>query len=231
MHIDETQVMTPAELRTIFADLAKRGRRSLRTRQNTVIFQLSTCACLRASEIAGLRLDDLILDTDTPHIRLRKGVAKGGKPRKVPLAWVTGLTEALRAWRDCRLGMGAGPTDPLVCTLQEQRGGHSFGLARPPGHALTREQVWAKFCNCTRALSPERRAQIHTHTGRHTGASYNAGNRNLSLAAVSRALGHANISTTNAYLHVLPEEFRRPADTFGFLRAADTPDAEPASAE
>lgn len=209
--LDSTQILTPNEIAQILADLDRRGRRHVRIRQNAIIFRLATYSGLRASEIAALNLADLVLDTDAPYIRLRKATTKRHKARNVPLAWVEGQADVLRSWKAFRTAGGARPSDPVVCTLQATSSLQGRGRTTA-GTRLNRQQVWRKFRNCLRCLSTERRAQLHTHSGRHTFGSYAASK--LPLAAVRDALGHSNIATTSIYLHVTPDLATRRVNIF-----------------
>ena len=85
--IDPTMILTRRELRTVLADLTRKAERSVNTRLNLVIFRLACCCGLRASEIAQLRLVDVKVGVDRPHLRVQRCVGKGRKPRRVPLWW------------------------------------------------------------------------------------------------------------------------------------------------
>jgi integrase len=54
---------------------------------NLILVRLACCCGLRVNEIASLRLSDLRRDLTGPHIRIRRGAAKGAYPRMVPLWW------------------------------------------------------------------------------------------------------------------------------------------------
>ena len=59
--IDATKVLGKAEIAAVFADLKRKAKRSVNTRQNLIIFRLATCCGLRVSEICGLRCGDVRL--------------------------------------------------------------------------------------------------------------------------------------------------------------------------
>jgi len=85
--VDRSKILTRRELAAVLADLNRKAPRSPSTRPDLVVFRLA-CRCgLRASEIAGLRLDDVVVTGDRPHLRIRRNVAKGGRRRTVPLWW------------------------------------------------------------------------------------------------------------------------------------------------
>src|SRR6476469_5405076 len=118
---DPTKILTRRELAAVLADLARKAKRSPSTRLNLIIFRLATCCGLRASEIAKLQLGDVRAEASRPHIRIRKGAAKGGRPRMVPLWWDGGTLEDLKAWKAERLDSGADYTDQFVAPLHDKK--------------------------------------------------------------------------------------------------------------
>jgi integrase len=118
---DPTKILTRRELAAVLADLTRKAKRSPSTRLNLVIFRLATCCGLRASEIAQLQLGDVRTEANRPHIRIRKGAAKGGRGRMVPLWWDGGTLEDLRAWKAERLDEGADYDDPFVAPLHADK--------------------------------------------------------------------------------------------------------------
>ena len=90
---DPTKILTRRELAAVLADLRRKAPRSRNTRLNLVLFRLAACCGLRASEIAKLQVADVRVEVARPHLRIRRGAAKGGKPRMVPLWWDTGTLQ------------------------------------------------------------------------------------------------------------------------------------------
>lgn len=209
--IDPTDIMSRREIADVLADLHKRSKRGRNGHQTMIIFRLAVGAGLRADEIASIEIRDLKLAGDRPHIEVRSDVGKGGKARVVPLWWDVGTLEALTEWRRVRVvEMNAKPCDPVVCVLQaRQAPGARSGRI---GTRFNRTTIATKFKSAIRCLGSERCAQLHTHSGRHTFGSYMVHERGL--AAVQRAMGHADISTTGLYLHVLPEDLDRRGSVF-----------------
>jgi integrase len=88
--VSPTKILTRTELATVLADLKRKSLRSKRSAQNLNLFRLATCCGLRASEIARLQIGDVRVESARPHLRIRRGAAKGGKSRVVPLWWDAG---------------------------------------------------------------------------------------------------------------------------------------------
>jgi integrase/recombinase XerD len=141
----------------------------------------------RASEVVGLKLADLYLDS-----AFCKCLGKGSKQRVVPLG--RPALDALRAY----LGelrselVRAAPDAPWVFV---SRG----------GRVLTREMLW------TIVKKYARRAGLHTkvspHTLRHSFATHLLAG-GADLRTVQELLGHANIRTTQHYTHVDRDRLR-----------------------
>jgi integrase len=71
MRIEQTEILTRGELARVFAGGKKQARRSANTWRNLVIVRLACCCGLRVSEIAALRLEDIVVGVARPHLRLR----------------------------------------------------------------------------------------------------------------------------------------------------------------
>jgi integrase len=192
---DLTKILTRRELQAVLADLKRKAPRSKNTRLNLVIFRLAACCGLRASEIAQLHIDDVRVEMSRPHIRIRTGASKGGKPRRVPLWWDGGTLEDLAAWRTDRLRRGAKGSDPFVASLQVGREAIVF----------SRHTLRKRFRTACRVLGAERLRSLTIHHGRHTFISHAlAGGR--TLAEVRDAAGHSTVSITSGYLHVAVDD-------------------------
>jgi integrase len=179
---------------TVLADLRRKAVRSPNTRLNLVIFRLAACCGLRASEIAKLRVGDVHAELPRPHLRIQAGAAKGGRPRYVPLWWDAGTLADIAAWATVRRDVGASADDPLVGSLRPGRA----------GTPLSRHTLRKRFRTSCKVLGPERLKTLTIHHGRHTFISHAlAGGR--TLAEVRDAAGHASISVTSGYLHVVIE--------------------------
>jgi integrase len=192
---DATKILTRREIATVLADLKRKAPRSPGTRLNLLLFRLACCCGLRASEIASLQIDDVRVGIARPHLRIRRGAAKGGRPRTVPLWWDAGTLADIAAWRGKRIEDDASATAPF---LDSNRPGRE---PRP----LSRHTLRKRFQTACKVLGAERLQTLTIHHGRHTFISHAlAGSR--TLAEVRDAAGHANVSITSGYLHVAVED-------------------------
>jgi integrase/recombinase XerD len=198
--VDTTKILTRSELAAVLIELKRKAPRSHCTRQNLIIFRLASCCGLRVSEIAQLQIADVRVELARPHIRIRRGAAKGGKSRIVPLWWDAGTLADSAAWKAHRLAAGAEFNDPFV--------------ANRSGTRLSRHTLRKRFRTACKMLGRERLESLTIHHGRHTFISHAlAGGR--TLAEVRDAAGHANVSITSGYLHVAVED-EGVGELFGF---------------
>lgn len=203
---DVTKILMRRELQTVLDDLRRKARRSPNSRMNLIIFRLATCCGLRVSEIANLKVSDLRLDVIRPHVRIRRGAAKLGRPRNVPLWWDAGTLADLAAWKKDKLLANPNAETPLVASLRDGRG----------NLRMSRHTLRKRFRTACKVLGLARLETLTIHHGRHTFISHAlAGNRNL--AEVRDAAGHANVSITSTYLHVVIDDEEGVGDLFGSL--------------
>jgi integrase len=199
---DPTKILTRWELAAVLVDLKAKAVRSKNARLNLIVFRLACCCGLRASEIANLQMADVRTELPRPHLRIRTGAAKGGKPRTVPLWWDRGTLADLAAWRAERANVGA--NDPFVASYLPGRSAKTF----------SRHTLRKRFRTACKLLGPERLESLTIHHGRHTFISHAlAGGR--SLAEVKAAAGHSSLVTTSAYLHIAVEDEGEVGELFG----------------
>jgi integrase/recombinase XerC len=192
---DATKILTRREIAAVLADLKRKAPRSPGTRLNLVLFRLACCCGLRASEIASLQMDDVRVGISRPHLRIRRGAAKGGRPRTVPLWWDAGTLADITVWKAERAEQDSGASLPFLDSHRPGRG------AAP----LSRHTLRKRFRTACKVLGAERLSTLTIHHGRHTFISQAlAGGR--TLAEVRDAAGHANVSITSGYLHVAVED-------------------------
>ena len=201
--VDPVKVLTRRELARVLESLAARVDDSPAARMNLTIVRLACCCGLRVSEIAGLVLDDLRVDSERPHFRVRPDTAKGGKGRIVPLWWDAGTLADLRTWKRLREQQCARAKDPVICCLKPNQ------VGRP----LIRHTIRERFRTACKPLGLERLRGLTIHHGRHTFVSHAlAGGR--TLAEVKAAAGHSSLVTTSIYLHIAVDDDATPGRLF-----------------
>ena len=201
--VDPVKILTRRELARVLESLSRKASTSMQARMNLTIIRLACCCGLRVSEIAGLQLDDVRVDSGRPHIRVRPEGAKGSRGRIVPLWWDEGTLTDLRDWKRDRERRGARPADPFVCCLWPKR----FG------GRLIRHTVRERFRTACKPLGLERLRTLTIHHGRHTFVSHAlAGGR--TLAEVKAAAGHTSLVTTSVYLHIAVDDDAVPGRLF-----------------
>lgn len=142
---------------------------------------------LRVSELVALPL--AVAQRDDRFFIVR---GKGNKDRLVPLS--DKARQSMRDWLGARRGETA------------FEGGFLFPAGSASGH-LPR-QVFARDLKALAARAGLRAADLSPHVLRHAFASHLLQN-GADLRVVQQLLGHADISTTQIYTHVLAERLRR----------------------
>jgi integrase/recombinase XerD len=143
---------------------------------------------LRVSELVGLPLAALGRD---PRFMVVRG--KGGKERMVPVG--EKAEAALARWRAARGQFLRGGRESKWLFPSRGAGGH-----------LTRQ----RFAQILKELALEAKldpAKLSPHVLRHAFATHLL-NRGADLRSVQRLLGHADISTTQIYTHVLDDRLK-----------------------
>jgi site-specific recombinase XerD len=165
----------------VAALLAAPDRARWEGRRDRTLILLTIQTGLRVSELLGLNCGDITLGTGA-HLRCH---GKGRKQRAVPL---TGPVEAaLRLWLTERRGL---PDEPVFCAHTGRRLSPDAVLRRLTLHAQNAAHRCPSLTG--RRLSP--------HVLRHTNAMglLHAG---VDTTVIALWLGHADVRSTNAYLH------------------------------
>ncbi len=146
--------------------------------RDRAILELLYSSGLRLSELAGLNVGKIDMDTRLVKIR-----GKGNKERIVPVG--SKAIQALEAWTSCRSELAAASENALFVNNHGQR--------------LSQRGIQYRLDQLAKKHGLGRR--LHPHMLRHSFASHlleSSGD----LRAVQELLGHADISTTQIYTHL-----------------------------
>jgi integrase/recombinase XerC len=146
--------------------------------RDRAMFELFYSSGLRLSELTGLDLDDVNLQSGEAEV-----TGKGRKTRIVPVG--QSALDALSAWLPQRQALLRAPTTALFI------GQHGGRLS--PRSVQLRLNRWARLAGLGQ--------HVHPHMLRHAFATHvlqSSGD----LRAVQEMLGHASISTTQVYTHL-----------------------------
>lgn len=183
----------PKYLTTDDVDALLQAARTREARQGlraTALLELLYATGLRVSELVALPLTAVPRNTPTIIVR-----GKGNKERMVPVG--EAALAALTAYLDVRESYIPKPAKSSRWLFpSDSREGH---LTRA-GFALMLKEIAVAA-----GLSPSR---ISPHVLRHSFATHLLAN-GADLRSLQQMLGHADISTTQIYTHVLDERLRR----------------------
>jgi len=168
-----------------------RGRERLRALRLNALIEVLYATGLRVSELVSLPRS--VLDGDG-KVLIVKG--KGGRERMVP------LTPTARA--ALARYLGAGHDDPGMAPMLKTR--WLFASRSSQGH-LTRQRLAQELKELAEAAGLDSR-RVSPHVLRHAFASHLL-DRGADLRSVQQLLGHADISTTQIYTHVLEERLKK----------------------
>jgi integrase/recombinase XerC len=166
-------------------------------RRDQAILEVFYASGLRLSELVGLDLDDLNLNG-----RMVRVLGKGRKERLVPIN--QSAADAIRAYlKDREQILRVAPSrlargeHPLFVNYRGER------LGPRSIHRLVRKYM--AMCSARFGISP--------HALRHSFATHLL-ERGADLRAIQAMLGHADLSTTQIYTHVLEARLRQVYDRF-----------------
>lgn len=168
-----------------------KGRDLVRAVRFHALIELLYATGMRVTELVSLPRNVLAGD---PRMLTIKG--KGGRERLVP------LNSSARAALDRYLTLGTRPEDAVAPMLA---GKWLFPSKSAEGH-LTRQRFAQDLKDAAErsGLDPDR---VSPHVLRHAFASHLL-DRGADLRSVQQLLGHADISTTEIYTHVLEERLK-----------------------
>jgi len=157
--------------------------------RDRAILETLYSAGLRVSELTGMNVDDLDLDSSTITVR--------GKGKRERLALLGGAAlQAIRDWLAQRETLTLGTKRPAV--FLNQRGGRL--TSRSVGRLLEKYLAQA-------GLDP----RTSPHTLRHSFATHLL-DRGADIRGVQELLGHRNLTTTQIYTHVTTQRLRESYD-------------------
>jgi integrase/recombinase XerC len=156
-----------------------------RRRRDDALLEVLYGSGLRVSELCGLPLDQVVLDSPA-HVTVW---GKGAKQRRAPLS--APAVAALRSWLAVRSDVV-----PDEDTIPD----HRYVFANERGRPLTPRDV-------RRVLDRRSPTPTHPHALRHTFATHLL-DGGADLRAVQELLGHADVATTQRYTHVSRERLR-----------------------
>jgi integrase/recombinase XerC len=177
-------VLTAAQASAILA-AAEADPDRVRGCADTAAVELLYGCGLRVSELCGLDIDDLALDTRTLRV-----TGKGGKQRTVPFGSPAAV--AVQRWLASGRPAWAAPISPPALFLG------------PRGGRVDPRRVRSRV----HALSGQAGCDIAPHGLRHSAATHML-EGGADLRSVQELLGHASLATTQIYTHVSVERLRR----------------------
>ncbi|RBI85113.1 recombinase XerD [Rhodosalinus halophilus] len=183
-----------AEVDALLAAAEAHGRDAAERARTHCLMQLLYATGMRVSELVALPVEAARGD---PRMLLVRG--KGGRERMVPLS--PPARAALADWLPIR--DAAEETAARAARRPPSR--FLFPSRGKAGH-LTRHRFWGivKELAATAGIDP---ARVSPHTLRHAFATHLL-EGGADLRAIQTLLGHADLSTTEIYTHVLEERLR-----------------------
>jgi len=182
------EVLTESEQKAL---LAQPNPRYPTGERNLLIMRIMLDAGLRLSEAINLKWVNLDLMTGKLHVKQ----GKGGKDR---ILWLGEEDlELLRHWRERQAQVVSHAPEHVFTTLN--------GKPLQPRYVQAMVARYAKRAGIAKRVTP--------HTLRHTFATdllRECGNVEL----VRRALGHANLSTTQVYVHLVDSDLEHALKSF-----------------
>lgn len=190
-HLPKT--LSEAEVAALLQAAAQTGRSARERQRNTLLMELLYATGLRVSELVGLTLASV---RGNPRMILVRG--KGDKERMAPLS--DPARRALAAWLPLR-----DADEDLARREGKAPNRHLFPGSGAEGH-LTRQQFHGliKDMALTAGLDP---ARVSPHVLRHAFATHLLAH-GADLRVIQTLLGHADLSTTEIYTHVLEDQLK-----------------------
>ncbi|MEE2566251.1 site-specific tyrosine recombinase XerD [Hyphobacterium sp. Y6023] len=191
------KILSEADVDALFRAAADRpGASGLRDR---ALMEILYAAGLRVSELVSLPLAAFARAEQCIHV-----TGKGGRERLAPLT--EAALEAVAAWREVRDGFL--PANPAKRAKASR---FLFPSKTSASGHLTREQ-FARILTDLASAAGLDTSKVSPHVLRHAFATHLLAN-GADLRTVQTLLGHADVSTTQIYTHVLEERLRTLVET------------------
>ena len=173
--------------------------------RDRAILEMLYSTGLRVSELINLKVSDMEM-----RMGCLRCIGKGDKERLVPtgrkaLAAVREYLEKARPHL-LRRGDAAPPQQPEKRRVPGAPGGAAWMFVNRSGTRLSRTSVWRMLSAYGRRAGI--RARLSPHKLRHSFATHLL-ERGADLRSVQLMLGHADISTTQIYTHVMEERLKQ----------------------
>jgi len=183
------KTLSLAEVDALLTGARQSGRNATDSARNTCLFELLYATGMRVTELVSL---PETAARGKPEMILVRG--KGGRERMVPLS--PPARQALAEWLLAR---------DAALTAKRQKSRALFPSRGADGH-LTRVGFYLLLKDVAAAagLDPKR---LSPHTLRHAFATHLLAN-GADLRSIQMLLGHADVSTTEIYTHVLDENLK-----------------------
>lgn len=188
LSVDEVERLLEAATRQEEARSRQDVTRAYKRARTVCLMEVLYATGLRVSELVGLPMSAVAADARVVTVR-----GKGGRERLVPLS--DAARTALDAYLRMRDAMLGGAHSPWLFPSRGRQG----HLTRHRFAQLLKELAAGA------GIPPQR---ISPHTLRHAFASHLLAN-GADLRVVQQMLGHADISTTQIYTHVLDERLKK----------------------
>jgi len=171
------------------------NERYVTSQRNRVMFRLMLNTGLRVSEATSLRWEDVNLTSG--KLMVREG--KGAKDRTL---WVDeDQLDELGEWKERQVKKVGELPKWVFSTLREGNAGKKMSI----------QQVWKTLKTYAEKAGIEK--DISPHTLRHTFAT-DLYRETGKIRLVQKALGHADLSTTMIYTHIVDEELEGAMKSF-----------------
>ena len=156
---------------------------ALNNKKSRMMISLVYATGMRVSEITGLRINDLDFDDKIGHVRQGKG--KKDRIFNIPLFLISKLRKYAETQKEF---------------------GNEFLFSGRDGKKMSDRNVQKIVKNA--AIKAGIKKEVHTHTLRHSFATHLLEN-DIDIRKIQELLGHSDLSTTQIYTHVSPEELKK----------------------